>query len=366
MLRGTKHTAFTFVVVIVATATWLWTIMNSLNTSLPPSTGLDKTENGTLIDATNDGDENIFDQVTNGVNSATGKDFLGKKIRTYEGKRHFSSIRHDSDDEEYPQTEKKPLSFMDDRDIQCTKWNVVTTVFEPSEAVRRASTVRDWCTVIVADTQTPSNYMEQLEIVTNTTNVVFLSVDEQRKWATGGTNNTSAFGRLVNTIPFRHFARKNIGYLFAIAHGAQLIFDFDDDNLLPLSSSLGDGERAALPPLHDSGILKNSAMVVSGPKAFNHHFLMGISIGEKSWPRGFPISLIQNDATKGKIAVEGGHHRDLSIEEEHSYVVHFTSKREGLDYDSNTFLGIEAKWSQINLRVGVELDAIYEWKLVKL
>lgn len=30
----------------------------------------------------------------------------------------------------------------------------------------------------------------------------------------------------------RHFGRKNLGYLYAIAHGAQQIFDFDDDNVL--------------------------------------------------------------------------------------------------------------------------------------
>jgi len=315
MFRGTKYTAFILVVASVATAVWLWAIVISLNRSLPPSTGLVKTENRTLPESKSENGI-IFDQVTNGVNSATGKDFLGKKIRSYEGNRRFSSIRYDSDDEEHAPAEKKPHPFIHVRDIQCTKWNVVTTIFEPSEAVKRACNVRDWCTVIVADTKTPSNYMEQLEVDANTTNVVFLSVEEQRTWAADDTNNTSAIGKVVNAIPWRHFARKNLGFLFAIAHGAQLIFDFDDDNMLPLSSSLGDGQQATIPPLHDREILKKSAMVVTGPKAFNHHSLMGVSIGETSWPRGFPISQIHNDATKGRITIEGGHHRDLSIQRE--------------------------------------------------
>jgi len=36
-------------------------------------------------------------------------------------------------------------------------------------------------------------------------------------------------------VPFNHFARKNIGYLYAIAHGAEFICDFDDDNNLKSS-----------------------------------------------------------------------------------------------------------------------------------
>jgi hypothetical protein len=36
----------------------------------------------------------------------------------------------------------------------------------------------------------------------------------------------------VKVIPWNSFARKNIGYLYAIAHGAKFVWDFDDDNAL--------------------------------------------------------------------------------------------------------------------------------------
>mmetsp|Transcript_25613 Transcript_25613/g.38310 ORF Transcript_25613/g.38310 Transcript_25613/m.38310 type:complete len:136 (+) Transcript_25613:470-877(+) len=36
-------------------------------------------------------------------------------------------------------------------------------------------------------------------------------------------------------MPFKSFARKNNGYLFAISNDAQVIYDFDDDNTLPVS-----------------------------------------------------------------------------------------------------------------------------------
>jgi hypothetical protein len=33
-------------------------------------------------------------------------------------------------------------------------------------------------------------------------------------------------------LPWKHFGRKNVGYLCAISHGAEMIWDFDDDNVL--------------------------------------------------------------------------------------------------------------------------------------
>lgn len=35
---------------------------------------------------------------------------------------------------------------------------------------------------------------------------------------------------LIGALPWNHFGRKNIGYLYAILHGANIIWDFDDDN----------------------------------------------------------------------------------------------------------------------------------------
>ena len=37
---------------------------------------------------------------------------------------------------------------------------------------------------------------------------------------------------LIGTIPWNHFGRKNIGYLYAILYGAIVVWDFDDDNIL--------------------------------------------------------------------------------------------------------------------------------------
>ena len=38
--------------------------------------------------------------------------------------------------------------------------------------------------------------------------------------------------KFVNNLPWNSFGRKNIGYLYAMANGADFIYDFDDDNAL--------------------------------------------------------------------------------------------------------------------------------------
>ena len=38
--------------------------------------------------------------------------------------------------------------------------------------------------------------------------------------------------RFVNQLPWKSFGRKNAGYLYAISQGANVIWDFDDDNML--------------------------------------------------------------------------------------------------------------------------------------
>ena len=52
--------------------------------------------------------------------------------------------------------------------------------------------------------------------------IFFLSSQDQK-------NMESDF---VDLLPWQSFGRKNVGYLYAIARGAQVIWDFDDDNFL--------------------------------------------------------------------------------------------------------------------------------------
>ena len=54
--------------------------------------------------------------------------------------------------------------------------------------------------------------------------VVILNVTDQHSLA--------AKIPFLKMLPWNSFARKNVGYLYAIMHGARYVWDFDDDNII--------------------------------------------------------------------------------------------------------------------------------------
>ena len=88
--------------------------------------------------------------------------------------------------------------------------------------------MKSWCLVIVGDKKAPVNYpIDQSHKARNanhTNNVVYLTAKKQE--------DLEGHIPLISILPWSHFGRKNIGYLYAILHGATEIWDFDDDNLL--------------------------------------------------------------------------------------------------------------------------------------
>lgn len=75
--------------------------------------------------------------------------------------------------------------------------------------------------MVVGDSKTPNDW--------SWPNVTYLSVEDQDQLGY----------RIAKYIPLDHYARKNIGYLFAIANGAKTIYETNDDTTL-LSPDLGD------------------------------------------------------------------------------------------------------------------------------
>ncbi len=59
-----------------------------------------------------------------------------------------------------------------------------------------------WSAVVVGDTKTPADW--------SCPGVDFLSVEKQKQ----------LFGAYADLIPYRHYCRKNLGYLYAMSHGA--------------------------------------------------------------------------------------------------------------------------------------------------
>ncbi len=66
------------------------------------------------------------------------------------------------------------------------------------------------------------NFQEYIFETTLGSNIIFLSSEDQKNFGS----------QFVDSLPWNSFGRKNVGYIFAIAHGAKVIWDFDDDNFL--------------------------------------------------------------------------------------------------------------------------------------
>jgi len=292
------------------------------------------------------------------VAAATGQKFEGKPMRTYVGPIQFSSSSSSSNNhirtrqkepDDDTEREQAPQILLDGYlsrkipgPLACQKWAVVTTIYEPTPAVRRVGNQlapSGWCMVIVADAQTPKWYMRYAgwksknkanqQQNNNTTistkpilstrgdNVVFLSVKDQLELA--------KMVPFVDQLPFESFARKNVGYLYAIWRGAQIIFDLDDDNLLRMDKNDDDDMNNNNTNLLLSGLelLETYSNFITAPddsssnttsgwlvrhvsisdhykgRAFNPFPMMGSSVPD-AWPRGLPIPLIRDKRSKGQ------------------------------------------------------------------
>jgi hypothetical protein len=143
-----------------------------------------------------------------------------------------------------------------------TIWAVVTTINYPTEALKKLNKMDNVHLVVVADKKTPTDWhLEGCD---------FLSIEKQ----------SSLNYSIIPLLPWNHYSRKNIGYLYAIEHGAQIIYDTDDDNIII-------GDRIEYLPSAASILSPISQATVINPYAF---FGQGTV-----WPRGYPLELIMQD-----------------------------------------------------------------------
>ncbi len=164
---------------------------------------------------------------------------------------------------------------------QCDNWSVVTTIRQPSPSVlRQARLGRDWCTVVVLDKASPQNYKLPGINKEQQARVTYLNYKAQEKFLLN-LNITKLW-----LLPWNHFGRKNVGYLYAIAHGAKNIWDFDDDNMLQRKTF-------SIPGLHD-GIITFTEIKTENISTFNAYPLMGAN-HQPIWPRGLPLNHIKVD-----------------------------------------------------------------------
>lgn len=154
---------------------------------------------------------------------------------------------------------------------------IITTINVPTESIKSiVKLIEDsWDVVIVADKKTPLPW--QLKGTT------FLSLEIQQE---------SKFS-YAKICPFNSYARKNIGYLYAMANGARCIAETDDDNR-PYSGFLQD-----LSPFVTARLLAVDGWV-------NVYRLFTDS---KIWPRGFPLEEISTSFSTELTVDEPMRHR---------------------------------------------------------
>ena len=89
---------------------------------------------------------------------------------------------------------------------------------------------------------------------------------------------------IINRIPYNSYTRKMIGYLFAIAHGVQYIYETDDDNA-PLDGLFGFRYNMfkGLEPYETEELFFNPYLYFGQPTV---------------WPRGYPLELISKQPSK--------------------------------------------------------------------
>ncbi|CAL2042607.1 unnamed protein product [Caenorhabditis brenneri] len=151
------------------------------------------------------------------------------------------------------------------------RWIVVTSISLPTEDVKRLASFADWNLVVVADTKTPLDW--ELE------NVHFLSVEYQKLLPFS----------LVSSLPYKSYTRKNIGYLYAISHGAEWIYDTDDDNK-PYGLGLDQFQYEDTVSGIRYRVNNESEATEIIDRLFNPYRFYGL---DQMWPRGFPLEHIE-------------------------------------------------------------------------
>jgi hypothetical protein len=179
----------------------------------------------------------------------------------------YNSLNHNHNLILYPiQIETNKLIF---KNIFCKeKCIIITTNHTPSEGILKHINNIEYDVIIVGDNKTPDDYKYL--------NCIYLDIHSQKK----------LFPELSNLLPYDHYSRKNLGYLYAIKKGYTMIYETRDDSI---------------PYDNFDNILQNKNTQII--KEQNNTWINIFKYFTKSyiWPRGLPLSLIK---TKPNYSIE--------------------------------------------------------------
>ncbi|MDY0091051.1 MAG: STELLO glycosyltransferase family protein [Flavobacteriaceae bacterium] len=141
------------------------------------------------------------------------------------------------------------------------KFIIITSISQPTKAVHLFAKIKDWQLIVVGDRKTPSNWKHQ--------NVIYISPEQQIRIAKEFSKN----------LPWNHYSRKMIGYIYALQNKADIIADTDDDNI----------------PMNTWGTnikFEGKFKTISNNDYINVYQFF---TEQKIWPRGYPLTKILNN-----------------------------------------------------------------------
>lgn len=140
---------------------------------------------------------------------------------------------------------------------------VITSIGAPTAAVRRFAERTPGRVIVVGDRKTPADW--------NLPQTEYLAPEAQ----------VAAGGALARMLPWNHYCRKMLGYLRAVQHGAEVIFDTDDDNFPK--------PEWHIPPFDGTYAVSREGLgFVNIYRSFSDAHI---------WPRGFPLRSILDPQT---------------------------------------------------------------------
>ncbi len=140
---------------------------------------------------------------------------------------------------------------------------VTTTINSPTKAITAFDEMKDYELVVIGDKKTPSGYKIK--------NGLYVSPEDQEK----------KFKNLSELLGWNCIQRRNIGFLFALEMGADIIATIDDDNI-PMSEW---GKNLTVGKKIDVKSYDSNEIVFDPIGATNY---------PSYWHRGFPIQLVPN------------------------------------------------------------------------
>ena len=140
---------------------------------------------------------------------------------------------------------------------------IITTINKPTEAIMKHINNPDYDVIIVGDTKTPTDYYDLP--------CIYLDAEHQKK----------LFPELSELLPYNHYCRKNLGYLYAIKKGYSIIYETDDDNI-PYNK-------------FDNILHSTSYELISDVSSRWINIFKYFTNNAHIWPRGFPLNILKND-----------------------------------------------------------------------